>query len=128
MKAEVSMECARSWRVERLMAEDKDFAYAFSSFEDVYDMAGRAVAMEWARTRQREESKGGLDIAQAASVDQQATAVSAKVIVKVDRGRRHLAQERRREARDVDYVKRMSHLRQPGRGGAEGRRGGPSQG
>jgi len=40
-----------TWRMENLLLDDMDFAYAYVDFKEAYSNAGRAVAEAWSRTR-----------------------------------------------------------------------------
>ena len=52
---EAERERVAQWRQAEDLQEDRDFAFVYVTFEEAYQVAGRAVAMAWSRCRQRVE-------------------------------------------------------------------------
>ena len=54
-QAAAERETVANWRLFQDLQDDKDFAFVYVNFSEAYADAGRAVAMAWARCRQRSE-------------------------------------------------------------------------
>ena len=54
-QAAAERETVANWRLFQDLQDDKDFAFVYVNFAEAYADAGRAVAMAWARCRQRSE-------------------------------------------------------------------------
>ena len=61
--AQAEKDAVAKWRQTQLLQDDKDFAFVYDKFEEAYREAGRAVAMAWARRRQRAELSLNTDAA-----------------------------------------------------------------
>ena len=97
------------WRGERLIHEDSDFAFLFTSFEEAYGSGGHAVASAWSRCRLLAESNLEADAAHVLKVSEQ-------TMRNVDLTRRKAAEAKAKaKASRVD----ASSLRHPGRGSAK---------
>ena len=52
---EAERQAVAKWRDNECLQDDQDFAFVYVDFNEAYSGAGRAVAMAWARCRQRAE-------------------------------------------------------------------------
>ena len=90
------------WRAVHFLLDERDFAFVFTSFEEAYANAGRAVAMAWRKARIQAEPEMVLDAAKSSAVDATATKIR-----KVD--------EQRKAAASKKSTAEASSLRHPGR-------------
>ena len=109
---EVMNRKVEAWRTERLLLDDNDFAFVFSSADQAYTKAGRAVAEAWLRVRRQQSLHLATDAARVLSLP-------ANVIKKVDSARAELGQVRKGQPKSAKAERRASSLRNPGKAATE---------
>ena len=99
---EAEKERIAEWRAVHFLLDEPDFAFVFTSFEETYANAGRAVAIAWRKAGIQVEPELVLDAAKSSAGDATATKIS-----KVDKQRKVAASKK--------WTAEASSLRHPGR-------------